>query len=68
MLDIYSNKWSFFEATGILKEISGLDQSKYSFWWYKNDDDKYKRMVNDNYAYEVYKYAIEMKCVAHLYV
>ncbi|KAI5401315.1 hypothetical protein KIW84_065967 [Lathyrus oleraceus] len=25
-------------------------------------------MVNDNYAYEVYKYAIEMKCVVHLYV
>ena len=62
------SKWSFFEATGILKDISDLNHSKYKLWWYKNDEKKYKRIVNDNDVEEVYKYAIKMKCLVHLYV
>lgn len=48
-----------------MRDINDLDPSKYRFWWYKNDEDKYKRMVNDK---EVYEYMNEMKCVVNLYV
>ncbi|CAL5185333.1 unnamed protein product [Lathyrus oleraceus] len=61
-------KWRFFEAIGILKEISDLDHSKYMLCWYKNDENKCNRMVNDKDVNYIYKYSIEMKCVVHLYV
>ncbi|CAI8599696.1 unnamed protein product [Vicia faba] len=48
--------------------LKKMNTSKYSLWWYKNDEDKYKRMVNDKNVDEIYKYAIETKCVMNLYV
>jgi len=34
------DKWSYFEATGILKELGYHDHLKYRLWWYVAEDDK----------------------------
>ncbi|CAL5199891.1 unnamed protein product [Lathyrus oleraceus] len=68
IVDIDSDKWSFFETTYIVKYLSQIEHLEYWLKWYKNDSDKYNRMVSDSDANEVYKYDVEMKCVVDIYV
>ena len=62
------DKWCYFEATGILKELGYDDHLQYRLWWYVIEDDKYKRIVDDNDTDVVGDYVVEKKRVAHLYV
>lgn len=62
------DRWCYFEATGILKELGYDDHLKYRLWWYVIEDDKYKRIVDDNDTDVVGDYVVENKRVTHLYV
>ncbi|CAK8531632.1 unnamed protein product [Lathyrus sativus] len=68
IVDIDLDKWSFFEAIGIVKDFCQLEYSKYWLWWYNNESYRHSRTVSDSDANEVYKFDIEMKSVVDIYV
>lgn len=68
VVEIDPDRWSLFEATCIVKELTKLEHSEYWLWWYNNDADKYSRMVSDSDVDKVYQYAMVMRCVVHIYV
>ncbi|KAI5391079.1 hypothetical protein KIW84_076082 [Lathyrus oleraceus] len=68
IVDIDPDKWSFFEATGIVKDLCQLEYLEYWLWWYNNESDIHIRMVCNSDANEVYKFVVEMKCVMDIYV
>jgi hypothetical protein len=61
------DRWSLFEIKGILKEDCHVE-GKYRIWWYRNSDDRYISIVDDNDAYEVVKYASEMNTQVEIFV
>ncbi|CAL5198392.1 unnamed protein product [Lathyrus oleraceus] len=67
-IEIDLDKWSLFEAIGIVKEITELEHSEFWSWWYNNDDDRYNITVSDTNAEKVYQYTMEMKSTLHIYV
>jgi hypothetical protein len=66
--DIDKDRWSYFEATGILKEFGYDDHLKYRLWWYINEEDKYVRIIDDNDTDRIADYVIQNKREAHIYV
>jgi len=60
--------WSYFEATGILKEFGNDDHLKYRLWWYISEDEKYVRIIDDNDIDKIVECIIQNKCEAHIYV
>ncbi|CAL5188396.1 unnamed protein product [Lathyrus oleraceus] len=68
VVEINPDRWSLFEATGIVKELTELEHLEYWLWRYNNDADKYSRMVSDSDADKVYQYAMVIKCAVHIYV
>lgn len=68
VVEINPDRWSLFEATGIVKELTELEHLEYWLWRYNNDANKYSRMVSDNDADKVYQYAMVIKCAVHIYV
>ncbi|KAK2401055.1 hypothetical protein QL285_050686 [Trifolium repens] len=61
------DRWSLFEIKGILKEDCHIE-GKYRIWWYRNSNDRYISIVDDNDAYEVVKYASEMNTQVEIFV
>lgn len=61
-------RWSYFEATGILKQFGYDDHLKYRLWWYINEEEKYVRIVDDNDTGRISDYVIQNKRVARIYV
>ncbi|KAI5438248.1 hypothetical protein KIW84_024118 [Lathyrus oleraceus] len=53
VVEINPDRWSLFEATGIVKELTELEHLEYWLWRYNNDADKYSRMVSDSDADKV---------------
>ncbi|CAL5201651.1 unnamed protein product [Lathyrus oleraceus] len=68
IVDIDPDKWNFFEAICIVKDLCQLEHSKYWLWWYNNESDKHSRTLSDSDVNEVYKFTVEMKCVVDIYV
>ncbi|CAL5201636.1 unnamed protein product [Lathyrus oleraceus] len=68
IVDIDPDKWNFFEAICIVKDLCQLEHSKYWLWWYNNESNRHNRMVSDSDANEVYKFTVKMKCVVDIYV
>ncbi len=66
--EIDKDKWCYFEATGILKDLGYDDHLKYKLWWYINEDDKYVRIIDDNDTDNIAEYVANNKCEAHIYV
>ncbi|KAI5393875.1 hypothetical protein KIW84_060830 [Lathyrus oleraceus] len=48
VVEIDPDRWSLFEATCIVKELTELEHLEYWLWWYNNDADKYSRMDSDS--------------------
>ena len=65
------DKWSFFEAIGILKEDFRYGDQPLRLWW-KGSDDEYKEITIDSHALELSNYVIATEvelfgvCVAKL--
>ena len=57
VIDIDVDKWSFFEAIGILKEDFGYGDQPMRLWW-KGGDGDYKEKTMDNCALELSNYVI----------
>ena len=66
--EIDKDKWYYFEATGILKDLGYDDHLKYRLWWYIIEDDKYVRIIDDNDTDNIVEYVANTKCEAHIYV
>ena len=67
VIDIDVDKWSFFEAIGILKEDFGYGDQPMRLWW-KGGDGDYKEMTMDNHALELFDYVIANSCEVELFV
>ena len=67
VIDIDANKWSFFEAIGILKEEFGYGDQPMRLWW-KGGDGYYNEITMDSYALELSNYAIINSCEVELFV
>ena len=68
LVEIDHDRLSLFEAFGIVKYITQLEQSQYLLWWYNDERDKYSTMFADIDVDDVYEYAMRMKTEVHLYV
>ena len=66
--DIDKDRWSYFEATGILKQFRYDDHVKYRLWWHINEEDKYVKIIDDNDTDMISDYVIQNKREAHIYV
>ncbi|KAI5382870.1 hypothetical protein KIW84_070323 [Lathyrus oleraceus] len=68
IVDIDPDKWVFFKANGIVKDLCHLEYLENWLWWYNNESDRHNRMVSDSDANEVYKFVVEMKSVVDIYI
>lgn len=68
VVEIDPDKWSYFKATGIVKDITHLEHSQFWLWWYNSEADKYIRIVNDSDARVVFTYVVEMNFEVDIYV
>ena len=66
--EIDKDKWCYFEATGILKDLGYDDHLKYRLWLYIIEDDKYVRIIDDNDTDNIVEYVANTKREAHMYV
>jgi len=67
VIDIDADKWSFFEAIGILKEDFGYGDQPMRLWW-KGGDGEYKETTMDNHALEPSNYIISNNCEVEFFV
>jgi len=67
VIDIDADKWSFFEAIGILKEDFGYSDQQMKLWW-KGGDGDYKEMTMERHALELSNYVIANSCEVELFV
>ena len=66
--EIDKDKWCYFEAIGILKDLGYDDHLKYRLLLYIIEDDKYVRIIDDNDTDNIAEYVANTKCEAHIYV
>ncbi|CAK8579620.1 unnamed protein product [Lathyrus sativus] len=68
VVDIDLDRWSFFEAIAIVKEICNLKSTDYWLWWYNIISGKHVRIVSDIDIAEVYEKDVETNCSVDLFV